>query len=240
MGAPDIDIRLGWFCPNICCAELSPTLAFYELLGFERIGGRPEENWATLRFGSTELHLFQGYIRENLLHWRGGDIAVIAELATLRGIEAETAFALDEEGAQTLTLRDPAGNGIFFNTFPLERRMFLEGVPYTERGLPAWPGSAADRMTWVLATQDPRGLCDWYGWLGLESGEGSDPGTWELRQDSTLILVDSGMTHNRIVVSYRTPGALQDCLLRLEARGHDIDSGVLHDPEGNEVVLSDQ
>src|SRR5690606_6404405 len=122
-------------------------LKFYELLGFERTGGNTERNWATLRFGPTELHLFQGYITENLLHWRGGDIAVIAELATLRGIEAETAFAQDDEGAQTLTLRDPAGNGIFLNTFPAERREFLRGARCSVAGLPAWPGSPADRLT---------------------------------------------------------------------------------------------
>ena len=239
MGAPDIDIRLGWFCPNICCADIRRSLDFYLLLGFRQTGGNVAENWATLRFGSTELHLFQGYISENLLHWRGGDIRMIAELATLRGIEAETAFEQHEDGARTLTLRDPAGNGIFLNSFPSERERFLAGAAHSIDNMPDWEGSSADRMSWVLATQDADLLCDWYGWLGLECREAAEPGMREIHQDSTLFMVDNGITHNRIIISYRTPGALQDCLLRLQEHGLEVDSGVLRDPDGNELVLSD-
>lgn len=207
------------------------------LLGLVQIGGKVEENWATLRFGTTELHLFQGYIPENLLHWRGGDIEAISAMAAKAGIVAETPFELHPDGAQTITLRDPAGNGIFLNTFPVERQMFLDGCQYTERELPDWEGSDRERLLLSLAAADPEPMLEWYGKLGLEHSTGMDPGTYVLAQGGTRFLLDSVATENRWILEFGKPQDLTSCLLRLSKAGLEVDNAELRDPDGNLIML---
>ena len=135
-------------------------------------------------------------------------------------------------------LRDPAGNGIFLNTYPDERLRFLAGERASIPGLVAWAGEAGAGMEWQLATPEPQALADWYGLLGMESGPGTAPGSLLLSQGDTLLALDSGLSCNRIVVRTGSEEALQACLQRLADVGLAVTDGLLDDPDGNEVVVS--
>jgi catechol 2,3-dioxygenase-like lactoylglutathione lyase family enzyme len=115
------EVKLGRFefCLNV--KNIRESLAFYAKLGFVRVGGNVEENWAVVKHGDCTLGLFQGHIRQNLLNFRGGDVYAIARRLKSRNLTLEKDAYTEEDGSAAAELLDPDGNCIYFNTFPDER-----------------------------------------------------------------------------------------------------------------------
>ncbi len=116
--APD----LGYFELCLDVADLDASLAFYGVLGFERIGGELEEGWAVLERDGTRLALYRGHIGELTLNFRDGDVRAIAEALREAGLALEQDAHVESDGTLGATLRDPDGHLVYFNTDgPVER-----------------------------------------------------------------------------------------------------------------------
>ena len=60
-------MELGAFSVSLAVKDLATSKDFYEKLGFESVGGDPEQNWLILRNGGHVLGLFQGMFEKNIL-----------------------------------------------------------------------------------------------------------------------------------------------------------------------------
>jgi catechol 2,3-dioxygenase-like lactoylglutathione lyase family enzyme len=89
--------------------DLSQSRAFYEKLGFEVVGGNPDQHWLILRNGSTTIGLFQGMFERNALTFNPGwspTQETLAEFMDVRDIQAE----LERRGLTLTTRADPASD----------------------------------------------------------------------------------------------------------------------------------
>ena len=234
MGAPDIDTRLGWNCPCLNVADLQASLDWYGKLGFSLTGGEPEQNWATTIFGSSELHMFQGMIERNLVHFRGGLLEAIDMVAGLQGLKSKEGAVYHEgEDAWFLEFTDPAGNVVFLNTYPGELEHFQAGGPTCIIGLAVEKIDNSRRMLQRLACPGLQEVVDFYAILGLEAHP-QDDGTVLMRQEGISLLLDAAAAEN----SYELKLPAAEIPALQQAMGSDSDS--LRDPDGNLVLLSSQ
>lgn len=120
-------MELGAFSVSLAVQDLEASRAFYESLGFTRIGGEPEQNWLILQNGATTIGLFQGMFEQNILTFNPGwgpqaepleDFTDVRELqAKLK--EAGAIFATeadpDSDGPASFVLLDPDGNPVLID-----------------------------------------------------------------------------------------------------------------------------
>ena len=115
---------LGRFELCLPVKDLARSIAFYETLGFERVGGVPEKGWAILAHGPQgrrcRIGLYQGMIPYDVLNFRGGDVFAIAKDLEARGLRLKTGPMIEQDGSAGATLLDPDGNEIYLNTAPGE------------------------------------------------------------------------------------------------------------------------
>src|SRR6185437_15242268 len=115
------DIQLGWFelCLNV--ADIAASVAFYHKLGFRQTEGSIGEQRVVMQYGTCRVALYQGYLENNLLHFRGGDVVEIARRLEERGISSGKPPSEDEEGNQSYLIEDPDGNRVYFVHHPGEQ-----------------------------------------------------------------------------------------------------------------------
>jgi len=115
---------LGEYYPCLNVADLGASITFYTALGFTIIDDQRDRNWAALRHNNMLLCLFQGHIEQNLINFRGGDVAAIAREGIERGLTFQKPAHQEPDGSWSAEIRDPDGNCIYFNTFPDEREKY--------------------------------------------------------------------------------------------------------------------
>jgi catechol 2,3-dioxygenase-like lactoylglutathione lyase family enzyme len=115
---------LGAFSVSLSVTDLDASRAFYSHLGFEAMGGNPDEGWLILRNGTTTIGLFQGMFEGNLLTFNPGWDAQAEPLASftdVRDIQRAVKSAgvpliaeADEtsSGPASFVVQDPDGNTI--------------------------------------------------------------------------------------------------------------------------------
>ena len=120
-------MNLGAFSVSLAVKDLAASRDFYEKLGFESVGGDPEQNWLILRNGDQVLGLFQGMFDKNILTFNPGWDQGGNELDTFRDVREiqrelkDRGVALDSEadastsGPASLMLSDPDGNPILID-----------------------------------------------------------------------------------------------------------------------------
>jgi catechol 2,3-dioxygenase-like lactoylglutathione lyase family enzyme len=108
---------------DICLdvTSLPRSAAFYEALGFREVEGKRREGWAVLERGGVRVGLFHGFIKSNVLNFRGGDVPAIVRALERARMEPYEVKFVDRKGAGRASIRDPDGNVIFFDTTPRER-----------------------------------------------------------------------------------------------------------------------
>lgn len=114
------DTPLGWFelCLNV--NDISASVAFYHKLGFRQTEGSIGEQRVVMQYGPCRIALYQGYLENNLLHFRGGNVLEIGRQLEERGIPLRRPPSEDEEGNQSLLIEDPDGNKVYFVCHPGE------------------------------------------------------------------------------------------------------------------------
>lgn len=134
-------MNLGAFSMSLAVADLTASREFYELLGFEVLGGDADGGWLILRNGQTTLGLFADMFTDNILTFNPGmgddmkpdpdaqDIRDIHERLTAAGVAMDYAAPgmdapEDPMGgahgtAANFTVTDPDGNQILVDQFDL-------------------------------------------------------------------------------------------------------------------------
>jgi len=116
----DENLDLGRFELCLDVADIRRSLDFYEKLGFRQVAGDVEERNVVLQKGDCRLALYQGYIKGNLLNFRGGDVFAIAAALKQQGLAFKKEAFTAEDGSAGALLEDPDGNEIYFVSHPGE------------------------------------------------------------------------------------------------------------------------
>ncbi len=119
-------MQLGAFSVSLAVKDLESSRAFYEKLGFQRVGGEPAQNWLILRNGTTTIGLFQGMFEKNTLTFNPGwsalgedlesftDVRDIERMLRERGIKPVLSAA-PGDGPAHVVLEDPDGNPVLID-----------------------------------------------------------------------------------------------------------------------------
>ncbi len=119
-------MKLGAFSISLTVKDLATSRALYEKLGFDDLGGVPDQDWVLLKNGETVIGLFQDMFPKNMLTFNPGwDQAAqnLDEFEDVREIQAklkEAGLKLDSEaegdsGPASIMLTDPDGNPILID-----------------------------------------------------------------------------------------------------------------------------
>lgn len=120
-------MELGAFSVSLAVKDLAKSRDFYEKLGFEQIGGDPEQNWLILRNEGHVIGLFQGMFDKNILTFnpgwdqRGGEVNPFTDVREIQRELKKDGIKLDSEaddltkGPASLMLTDPDGNPIMID-----------------------------------------------------------------------------------------------------------------------------
>jgi catechol 2,3-dioxygenase-like lactoylglutathione lyase family enzyme len=103
-------MELGAFSVSLTVKDLAASRAFYERLGFDRMGGDPSQGWLILKNGSAVIGLFQGMFEKNILTFNPGWDQSANPLATFTDVR-EVQRALDAAGLPLTTRADPDSAG---------------------------------------------------------------------------------------------------------------------------------
>jgi catechol 2,3-dioxygenase-like lactoylglutathione lyase family enzyme len=116
---------LGIFSISLAVKDLAASRAFYEKLGFAKLGGDETQNWLILKNGATVIGLFQGMFEKNMLTFNPGwdasaqNVDPFTDVRQLQAQLKAAGVALDSEvdpatgsGPGYFTLTDPDGNPI--------------------------------------------------------------------------------------------------------------------------------
>ncbi len=120
-------MRLGNFSVSLAVKDLAASRAFYEKLGFRKVGGEPAQNWLILQNDTATIGLFQGMFDRNTLTFNpgwdrsGGTLPDFDDVRELQRVLKSRALTLasqaDEStsGPASLMLLDPDGNPILLD-----------------------------------------------------------------------------------------------------------------------------
>lgn len=120
-------MRLGAFSISLTVKDLTASKAFYEKLGFEDLGGVPDQDWVILSNGQTVIGLFQGMFENNILTFNPGwdqaaqpldafdDVREIQKRLIAAGVSLDSEADETTSGPASITLTDPDGNAILID-----------------------------------------------------------------------------------------------------------------------------
>jgi lactoylglutathione lyase len=120
-------MNLGAFSISLSVRDLGVSRDFYGRLGFEPVGGNPDDGWLILRNGDHVIGLFEGKFEQNILTFNPGwdqqgresnpftDVREIQK--ELRDRNVKLAREADENttGPASCVVVDPDGNPILID-----------------------------------------------------------------------------------------------------------------------------
>lgn len=102
-------MKLGTFSVSLAVKDLAASRAFYEMLGFNSIGG-DGKSWLILQNDQSTIGLFQGMFEKNILTFNPGwdrDCKTLAAFEDVRDIQKH----LKAKGMTFATQADESTNG---------------------------------------------------------------------------------------------------------------------------------
>lgn len=117
-------MKLGAFSVSLSVKDLAASREFYEKLGFQPVGGDPEQNWQILRNGDVTIGLFHGMFEGNILTFNPGwdsqardveeftDVRELQRQLKAQGIEMVSQADESGSGPASFVIVDPDGNAI--------------------------------------------------------------------------------------------------------------------------------
>jgi catechol 2,3-dioxygenase-like lactoylglutathione lyase family enzyme len=120
-------MQLGTFSISLTVKDLAASRAFYEKLGFQKLGGDPSQNWLILKNGNHVIGLFHGMFEKNMLTFNPGwdsnaqpvdpftDVRDIQRQLKEQGVTLATEADETTQGPAFLMAIDPDGNPILID-----------------------------------------------------------------------------------------------------------------------------
>lgn len=120
-------MKLGAFSISLAVKDIGASIAFYKSLGFEDMGGVPDQNWVILKNGDTVIGLFQGMFEGNMLTFNPGwdqaaqpvdpfdDVRDIQKHLKSEGVAIDAEADESTSGPAHIMLTDPDGNAILID-----------------------------------------------------------------------------------------------------------------------------
>ena len=117
-------MELGAFSVSLSVKDLAASREFYEKLGFQPVGGDPDENWQILRNGNVTIGLFHGMFEGNILTFNPGwdsqarpvddftDVRELQRRLKAQGLEMTAEADESGSGPASFVVVDPDGNAI--------------------------------------------------------------------------------------------------------------------------------
>ena len=124
----DDGMELGAFSISLAVKDLGTSRAFYEKLGFEKLGG-DGEHYLIMSNGTTVIGLFQRMFEKNILTFNPGltqkkeqlseftDVRELRDRLVEAGIEMLTDLNPEGTGPASVAFEDPDGNPILIDQF---------------------------------------------------------------------------------------------------------------------------
>lgn len=116
------------FCLNV--ADVHRSFEFYGALGFRQVEGDLAENWVVMSHRGFRIGLYSGFIESWLINFRGADVESVARFAEAKGMNIKIPYKSAEKGGGNLTVLDPDGYIIFFDTHHTELSLPLKLEAY--------------------------------------------------------------------------------------------------------------
>lgn len=175
----DAHVELGNFSVSLTVKDIQASIAFYEKLDFEQVGGNVAQKWVVLKNGTTKIGLFQGMFPKNMLTFNPGwnsdketlkefqDVRDIQRTLAARGIEFKTKADEGTDGPASFVLEDPDGNPILFDQHVPRPK---SGAKDGDKKAPQESGADAKKAPHVTgiggvffkSTADHKALSAWY------------------------------------------------------------------------------
>ncbi|MFQ3250391.1 VOC family protein [Glaciecola sp.] len=121
-------MKLGAFSISLAVKDIHVSNAFYEKLGFSKMGGDIEQKWLILKnTDGTIIGLFEGMFEKNLMTFNPGwdkdateledfdDIRKIQQKLMSSGIEVKEPIDESSTGVAHFMIEDPDGNPILLD-----------------------------------------------------------------------------------------------------------------------------
>ena len=117
-------MELGAFSVSLSVKDLAASREFYEKLGFQPVGGDPDQNWQILRNGNVTIGLFHGMFEGNILTFNPGwdsqarpvddftDVRELQRQLKAQGLEMTAEADESGSGPASFVVVDPDGNAI--------------------------------------------------------------------------------------------------------------------------------
>ena len=117
-------MELGAFSVSLSVKDLASSREFYEKLGFQPVGGDPDQNWQILRNGNVTIGLFHGMFEGNILTFNPGwdsqarpvddftDVRELQRRLKAQGLEMTAEADESGSGPASFVVLDPDGNAI--------------------------------------------------------------------------------------------------------------------------------
>ena len=117
-------MNLGAFSVSLSVKDLEASREFYQKLGFQPVGGDPDQNWQILRNGEITIGLFRGMFEGNILTFNPGwdnqampldeftDVRDLQRQLKSQGIEMTVEADESGTGPASFIIADPDGNTI--------------------------------------------------------------------------------------------------------------------------------
>ena len=117
-------MELGAFSVSLSVKDLAASREFYEKLGFQPVGGDPDQNWQILRNGNVTIGLFHGMFEGNILTFNPGwdsqarpvddftDVRELQRRLKAQGLEMTAEADESGSGPASFVVVDPDGNAI--------------------------------------------------------------------------------------------------------------------------------
>ena len=120
-------MNLGAFSVSLSVKDLVVSRDFYASLGFEPVGGNPDEGWLILRNGDHVIGLFEGKFEQNILTFNPGwdqqgresnpftDVREIQKELRERNVKLAREADENTTGPASCVVVDPDGNPILID-----------------------------------------------------------------------------------------------------------------------------
>jgi len=120
-------MELGAFSVSLSVKDIEESKAFYQKIGFKKIGGEQLQNWLILRNGDHTIGLFQGMFEGNIMTFNPGwdkncktlesytDIRELLKEFEAQGVNIIQKSIVGESGPSSISIQDPDGNSILID-----------------------------------------------------------------------------------------------------------------------------